>query len=110
MDKIYFVRETDNKEVTLNWNKPTDGLYRRFIHDLHSLLKKYEFAFEEEVEASKIPCDCIEYEDVYDVFDGSYLYTKTICKGTKEKDECSCEGNKLKCSFYKYNTETGRLE
>ena len=32
------------------------------------------------------------------------------CNGTREQDLCSCKGNKLKCSFYKYNRKTGRFE
>ena len=59
-----------------------------------------------------IPCDCYEVLDIDNrLFDSDRpLETKTICNGTKERDECSCGGNKLKCSFYKYNIETGRME
>ena len=32
------------------------------------------------------------------------------CNRTKEMDRCSCRGNKLKCSHYKYNRKTGKLE
>ena len=32
------------------------------------------------------------------------------CWGTMERDECTCDGNKLKCNFYKYNPKTDELE
>lgn len=40
----------------------------------------------------------------YDAFTGSYRYSVnekyTVCWGTKECEECSCGGDKTKCSFY----------
>lgn len=28
-------------------------------------------------------------------------FNKTVCYGTREKDECSCDGDKNKCDLYK---------
>lgn len=41
---------------------------------------------------------------------GTVPRTKTIqtCWGTKEREECTCNGDKRKCNFYKLNEE-GRL-
>lgn len=30
----------------------------------------------------------------------SVPYTKQICNGTRERDECTCDGDKKKCNFY----------
>ena len=38
---------------------------------------------------SQKPCDCWHQE-----------YGKTVCWGTKEREECSCEGDPAKCNFY----------
>lgn len=35
-------------------------------------------------------CDCFHEE-----------YGKTVCYGTREREECSCGGNKRKCNFYR---------
>lgn len=32
------------------------------------------------------------------------------CWGTKEREECTCGGNKYNCTFYKYDPEKDRLE
>lgn len=32
------------------------------------------------------------------------------CRGTKECESCSCDGNKLKCDFYDYIREEARKE
>ena len=151
MDDVYFVRENNNKKITVRWNKPKDGLYKRFIYDFSSLLKKYEFAIEEEVtdkaftvclsyakslDGSKglccmeenrpecpwegdyskckgqrtyIPCNAYVKEMYHDSSTGEDIKTIPKCYGTKEIDECDCGGNKLKCSFYKYDEKTGEL-
>lgn len=35
------------------------------------------------------PCDCLHKE-----------CGKTVCYGTKEREQCSCGGDKSKCNFY----------
>ena len=35
------------------------------------------------------PCDCFIKE-----------FGRTVCYGTKEREECSCNGLKSKCNFY----------
>lgn len=34
--------------------------------------------------------------------------TVQICNGTKEREECSCEGNKSKCNFYPENRKESK--
>ena len=29
-------------------------------------------------------------------------YGKAVCWGTKEREECNCNGDKRKCNFYEY--------
>lgn len=33
-----------------------------------------------------------------------------VCNGTKERERCSCNGNKLKCDFYDYIRERAEKE
>ena len=51
----------------------------------------------------KNKCDCYETVErlCYTPFyTQSYYKTVGICNGTKEREECSCSGNKTKCDFY----------
>lgn len=110
MDEIYITRKTDEKEIRLSWTKPKDDCYVRFIHDLKVLLDKYEYCFEEKVvEKEPIPCDSYCKEEHCIPSTGEYVETVEICNGTREIDECSCGGDKRKCSFYKYDDKTGKL-
>jgi hypothetical protein len=50
-----------------------------------------------------VKCSCYQIEEIiyknrYNNI--QYVETKHICNGTKERDECSCGGDRLKCSFY----------
>ena len=55
-----------------------------------------------------VKCDCYHTKDVtkytYSPItgrcNGSYTDTVGVCWGTRECDECRCDGNKLKCDFY----------
>lgn len=58
-------------------------------------------------------CSC--YETVkrlrYVTFDGEYHYeTEGVCRGTKEKDVCGCNGDKINCSFYPHIREEAKKE
>lgn len=46
-------------------------------------------------------CECYDTVGVYK-YDASGFYNGVIgiCKGTKERDECKCGGDKSKCDFY----------
>ena len=44
-------------------------------------------------------CDCFENVSVRDDADNEYM-CYSICNGTREKEECTCEGNPIKCDFY----------
>ena len=51
----------------------------------------------------KNKCNCYETVErlCYTPFyTQSYYKTAGICNGTKEREECSCSGNKTKCDFY----------
>lgn len=39
---------------------------------------------------NKKKCECFVTE-----------FGKTVCYGTKEREECTCDGDKSKCNFYK---------
>lgn len=47
-------------------------------------------------------CKCWEEKITIMGYYHDYLIkrTKQICNGTKERDECSCNGDKSKCNFY----------
>lgn len=50
-------------------------------------------------------CYCIEQKTryMYDQFTGRpipRIIEVGICRGTKERDECSCGGDEIKCDFY----------
>ena len=55
-------------------------------------------------------CSCYRTQNkrkyLYDIYSGNCIGWKDItigvCAGTKECEECSCNGNKLKCDFYDY--------
>ncbi len=59
-------------------------------------------------------CDCYHTEQRYQSLDFGILGTAArtklvgICWGTREREECTCKGDKRKCNFYKLNEE-GRL-
>lgn len=89
MDEIYFVRENNDKKIILKWDKPKDNLYEKFIYDLYSLLEKYEFALEEEVEDKKFTA-CLSYAKS---LDGK----KDICCADKERPDCPYGGDYSKC-------------
>lgn len=65
-------------------------------------------------DSEKFKCDCHHTEQRIMSVDfgalGTAPRTKTIqtCWGTKEREECTCDGDKRKCNFYKLNEE-GRL-
>lgn len=43
------------------------------------------------------------YTFTYDTYTGARIPHKVtvgVCLGTKEQDECSCEGNRCNCDFY----------
>ena len=46
-------------------------------------------------------CECYEEKEIIDY---SSLYSgrriTSICNGTKEREMCSCKGNRAKCDFY----------
>lgn len=44
-------------------------------------------------------CDCFENVSVKDDTDREYM-CYTICNGTREREECTCGGNPIKCDFY----------
>lgn len=46
-------------------------------------------------------CNCWEQHTKYITGD-NYCYTQTvgICNGTKEREECTCNGDVTKCNFY----------
>lgn len=48
-------------------------------------------------------CECYEEREMYNPISLS-LYSDIkligICNGTKERDECSCGGDRAKCDFY----------
>ena len=50
-------------------------------------------------------CECYRTR-----FKGATDATQGYCIGTKECEDCSCGGNKLKCNFYDYIRECARLE
>lgn len=58
-------------------------------------------------------CKC--YETVkrlrYVTFDGEYHYvTDGVCNGTKERDVCGCNGDRINCSFYPHIREEAMKE
>jgi hypothetical protein len=44
-------------------------------------------------------CDC-HHTTTYTRCDGLKAFMKHECWGTRERDECSCGGDKTKCDFY----------
>lgn len=72
------------------------------------------FEFANVTDDSKFKCDSHHTEQRVISVDfgvlGTAPRTKTIqtCWGTKEREECTCDGDKRKCNFYKLNEE-GRL-
>ena len=57
------------------------------IKDCYSLIKTVIMPYIDK--QSKENCECYKIE-----------YGKTVCYGTKEREECSCSGDKNKCNFY----------
>lgn len=55
---------------------------------------------------SKCDCYCerVESEPRYSPYTGEYINSVDVkygyCNGTKERDKCSCGGNRTKCDFY----------
>lgn len=46
-------------------------------------------------------CECYEEREVIDYYSlNSDRRLIGICNGTKERDGCSCKGNRTKCDFY----------
>ena len=50
-------------------------------------------------------CECYRTH-----FKGATDAVQGYCIGTKECEDCSCGGNKLKCDFYEYIRERARVE
>lgn len=57
------------------------------IEDCYSLIKAVIIPYIDG--QSKEICECYKIE-----------YGKTVCYGTKEKEECSCGSDKNQCNFY----------
>lgn len=58
-------------------------------------------------------CDCYHEEDVIVAWSGRYgqiRRLRTICNGTKERDVCSCGGDRTKCDFYPNVRERAKKE
>lgn len=56
-------------------------------------------------------CSCWEKKKVYTGWYGVtpiYYKIKQICNGTKEQDECSCDGDVTKCNFYSEKRKENR--
>ena len=55
-------------------------------------------------------CDCYRTIKKYshNLFHMPYYTEVGICNGTKEQEECSCEGNRLNCNFYSYVREEAK--
>lgn len=56
-------------------------------------------------------CKCWEEETkrIVGWYRGEPIHkTVQICNGTKEREECSCEGNKSKCNFYPENRKESK--
>lgn len=54
-------------------------------------------------------CECYFEQEVMD----SFLYDRRLigrCNGTKERDECRCGGNPVKCDFYPEIREKARRQ
>lgn len=61
----------------------------------------------------KNKCNCyrtIERLCYTPFFTQSYYKTVGICNGTKERDECSCGGDRTKCDFYPEVRKRARRE
>ena len=46
----------------------------------------------------------------YHIIQYNSVFDRRECWGTKEREECTCGGNKLQCNFYRYNPKTDELE
>lgn len=56
-------------------------------------------------------CECYEEREVIDYYSlNSDRRLIGICNGTKERDECSCKGNRAKCDFYSEVRKKARAE
>lgn len=56
-------------------------------------------------------CECYEEREVIDYYSlNSDRRLTGICNGTKERDECSCKGNREKCDFYSDVRKKARVE
>lgn len=58
-------------------------------------------------------CDC--YQESYEIsgWIGPYEQVRKLrkrCNGTRERDECSCGGDRTKCDFYPYVRERAKKE
>ena len=51
------------------------------------------------IKPTKCDCYCVEKKIVV-VFDKITIVDVGRCNGTRERDECSCGGDKNKCDFY----------
>ena len=49
-------------------------------------------------------CDCYDKKEVYRFDPNNFNHRQTetvgVCNGTRERDECSCNGDQSKCNFY----------
>lgn len=69
------------------------------------------FEFDNVTDDSKFKCDSYHTEERYTSLDfnmfGNSVRTKEVgvCWGTREREECTCGGDKRKCNFYKLNEE-----
>ena len=55
-------------------------------------------------------CSCFEERIIksYNPYSNNFEpITRTLCMGTKEREECSCGGDETKCDFYDYVRERG---
>lgn len=58
-------------------------------------------------------CECYDEREIYEsAFSSLYSDIRLIgiCNGTKERDECSCKGNRAKCDFYSEARKKARAE
>lgn len=57
-------------------------------------------------------CSCWELRpnaELVQIKEGYTIYKdKQICNGTKEREECSCNGNEEKCNFYPEKRKVGK--
>lgn len=91
-------------DMRTKWDYKEDGLFRykvcRKCGKKHSPcdinIKMLFNALEKDKDDAQFACSC--YQKVFG---------KTVCYGTKEREECSCGGDKRKCNFYPEYRERG---